>query len=50
MDNPVAQASLSAERFEPRHSRHAQGRKYEDLAAINGATNLALQMKNSLPI
>ena len=36
VDNPVAQASLSAERFDLRHPCHAQGR---ELAAIIGTTN-----------
>ena len=36
MDNPVTQASLSAERFDLRHPCHTQGRK---LAAIIGTTN-----------
>ena len=36
MDNPVTQASLSAERFDLRHSFHTQGR---ELAAIIGTTN-----------
>ena len=39
MDNPVTQASLSAERFDLRHPCHTQGRKYGDLAAIIGTTN-----------
>ena len=36
MDNPVTQASLPAERFDPRHPCHTQGR---ELAAIIGTTN-----------
>ena len=36
MDNPVTQASLSAERFDLRHPCHTQGR---ELAAIIGTTN-----------
>ena len=36
MDNPVTQASLSAERFDLRHTCHTQGR---ELAAIIGTTN-----------
>ena len=36
MDNPVTQASLSAERFDLRHLCHTQGR---ELAAIIGTTN-----------
>ena len=36
MDNPVTQASLSAERFDLRHPCPTQGRK---LAAIIGTTN-----------
>ena len=36
MDNPVTQASLSAERFDLRHTYHTQGR---ELAAIIGTTN-----------
>ena len=36
MDNPVTQASLSAERFDLRHPCHTQGR---ELAAIIGITN-----------
>ena len=36
MDNPVIQASLSAERFDLRHPCHTQGR---ELAAIIGTTN-----------
>ena len=36
MDNPVMQASLSAERFDLRHPCHTQGR---ELAAIIGTTN-----------
>ena len=39
MDNPVTQASLSAERFDLRHPCHTQGREYGDLAAIIGTTN-----------
>ena len=39
MDNPVTQASLSAERFDLRHPCHAQGREYGDLEAIIGPTN-----------
>ena len=36
MDNPVTQASLSAERFDLRHPCHTQGR---ELAVIIGTTN-----------
>ena len=36
MDNPVTQASLSAERFDLKHPCHTQG---GELAAIIGATN-----------
>ena len=36
MDNPVTQASLPAERYDPRHPCHTQGR---ELAAIIGTTN-----------
>ena len=36
MDNPVTQASLSAERFDLKHPCHTQGR---ELAAIIGTTN-----------
>ena len=36
MDNPVTQASLSAERFDLRHPCHTQSR---ELAAIIGTTN-----------
>ena len=36
MDNPVTQASLSAERFDLRHHCHTQGR---ELAAIIDTTN-----------
>ena len=36
MDNPVTQASLSAERFDLKHTCHTQGR---ELAAIIGTTN-----------
>ena len=36
MDNPVTQASLSAERFDLKHLCHTQGR---ELAAIIGTTN-----------
>ena len=36
MDNPVTQASLSAERFDLRHPCHTQGR---ELTAIIGTTN-----------
>ena len=36
MDNPVTQASLSAEKFDLRHPCHTQGR---ELAAIIGTTN-----------
>ena len=36
MDNPVTQASLSAERFDLRHPCATQGR---ELAAIIGTTN-----------
>ena len=36
MDNPVAQASLPAERFDQRHPCPTQGR---ELAAIIGTTN-----------
>ena len=36
MDNPVTQASLSAERFDLRHPCPTQGR---ELAAIIGTTN-----------
>ena len=36
VDNPVTQASLSAERFDLRHPCHTQGR---ELAAIIGTTN-----------
>ena len=36
MDNPVTQASLSAERFDLRHPCHTQGR---ELAAIIGIRN-----------
>ena len=36
MDNPVTQASLSAERFDLRHPCHIQGR---ELAVIIGTTN-----------
>ena len=36
MDNPVTQASLSAERFDLRHPCHTQGR---ELAAIIDTTN-----------
>ena len=36
MDDPVTQASLSAERFDLRHSCHTQCR---ELAAIIGTTN-----------
>ena len=36
MDNPVTQASLSAERFDLRHPCHTQGR---ELAANIGTTN-----------
>ena len=36
MDNPVTQASLSAERFDLRHPCHTQG---SELAAIIGTTN-----------
>ena len=36
MDNPVTQASLSAERFDLRQPCHTQGR---ELAAIIGTTN-----------
>ena len=36
MDNPVTQASLSAERFDLKHPCHTQGR---ELAAIVGTTN-----------
>ena len=36
MDNPVTQASLSAERFDLRHPCHTQGR---ELAAIIRTTN-----------
>ena len=35
-DNPVTQASLSAERFDLKHPCHTQGR---ELAALNGTTN-----------
>ena len=35
-DNPVTQASLSAERFDLKHPCHTQGR---ELAAIIGTTN-----------
>ena len=36
MDNPVTQASLSAERFDLKHPCHTQG---GELAAIIGTTN-----------
>ena len=36
MDNPVTQASLSAERFDLKHPCHTQGR---ELATIIGTTN-----------
>ena len=36
MDNPVTQASLSAERFDLRHPCHTQGR---ELAVIIGTIN-----------
>ena len=36
MDNPVAQASLSAERFDLKHPCHTQGR---ELAVIIGTAN-----------
>ena len=36
MDNPVTQASLSAERFDLKHPCHTQGR---ELAVIIGTTN-----------
>ena len=36
MDNPVTQASLSAERFDLRHPCHTQGR---ELAVFIGTTN-----------
>ena len=36
MDNPVTQASLSAERFDVKHPCHTQGR---ELVAIIGTTN-----------
>ena len=39
MDNPVTQASLSAERFDLRHPCHSQGRGYGNLEAIIGTTN-----------
>ena len=52
MDNPVSQASLSAERFDLRHPCPTQGR---ELAAIIGTTNdnqptiLTISQKN-LPL
>ena len=39
MDNPVTQASLSAERFDLRHPCPTQGREYGDLAANISPTN-----------
>ena len=42
MDNPVTQASLSAERFDLRHPCHTQGR---ELAVIIGTTNEKKQNK-----
>ena len=39
MDNPVTQASLSAERFDLRHPCHIQDREYGDLAANISPTN-----------
>ena len=33
MDNPVTQASLSAEKFDLKHPCPTQGREYGDLAA-----------------
>ena len=46
MDNPVTQASLSAERFDLRHPCHTQGR---ELAVIIGRTN-EKKKKNPSPI
>ena len=45
MDDPVTQASLSAERFDLRHPCHTQGK---ELAVIIGTTNE--KKKNPLPI
>ena len=39
MDNPVTQASLSAERFDLRHPCPTQGREHGDLAANISPTN-----------
>ena len=39
MDNPVTQASLSAERFDLKHPCHTQGREHGDLAANISPTN-----------
>ena len=44
MDNPIIQASLSAERFDLKHPCHTQGR---ELAVIIGTTN---EEKNPSPI
>ena len=46
MDNPVTQASLSAERFDLRHPCHTQGR---ELAAIIGTTNEKKPFTNIIP-
>ena len=39
VDNPVTQASLSAERFDLKHPCHTQGREHGDLAANISPTN-----------
>ena len=46
MDNPVTQASLSAERFDLRHPCHTQGR---ELAVTIGMTNEKKPFTNIIP-
>ena len=46
IDNPITQASLSAERFDLRHPCHTQGR---ELAAIIGTTNEKKPFTNIIP-